>query len=139
MYTEHSPSNIRLTITVSEEVHEVFRRMAKAGGMSLSRCMGEWLADTVDAAAFTAQKMEEARAAPRLVARELHSYALGLADETGSLIKSVQAKAKADRAAPGKRSAAAAGRSEVSSPPPCNTGGKVPPSKGKPSARGSKS
>jgi len=132
MYTPHSPSNTRLTITVSEEVHDVFKRMAKASGTSLSRCMGEWLADTIDGAAFVAQKMEEARAAPRMVAREMHAYALGLADETQSLIKAVKHKAaQTDRAAHGKRSAAAAGRSETPIPPPCNTGGKVPPGKGK--------
>ena len=32
-----------------------------------------------------AEKLEQARAAPRIVAREMHAYALGLADETGAL------------------------------------------------------
>lgn len=127
MNTPANPSNVRLTITVSPEVHETFSRMAKAGGMSISRCMGEWLGDTLDAAAFTAQKMEEARSAPRLVAREMHSYALGLMDETRAVMEQVKGGAVA---AHGKRSATADTVSPTS-PPSCNTGGKVPQKKGK--------
>jgi hypothetical protein len=131
MNTTSAPSNIRLTITVSPEVHDTFQRMAKAGGMSLSRCMGDWLADTVEAAAFTAQKMEEARAAPRLVAREIHSYALGLVDETTDFLESVRKGRRPAASAHGKRSATADREAADSFPPSCNTGGKVPPSKGK--------
>lgn len=78
--------NIRLTITVSQEVHDTFKRLAEAGNMSLSRCMGEWLGDTREAAEFMAQKMVEARAAPKVVMREMHAYALGLADETSAML-----------------------------------------------------
>ncbi len=115
---------VRLTISVAPEVHEVFSRLAAAGSMSLSRAMGEWLGDTVDAAAFTAAKLEEARSAPRLVAQEMHAYALGLTDETGQVLRSVRQRAKsegADRGAPRRHQSA-----PNSAPPPCNTGGKVP-------------
>lgn len=90
---------VRLTISVTPEVHETFARLAKAGSMSLSRAMGEWLADTVEAAQFMAAKMEEARAAPKKVMREMHAYALGLADETGSLIEGIRQGAAAERKA----------------------------------------
>lgn len=83
---------VRLTISVTPEVHEAFTRLSKASGVSLSRAMGEWLADTLDAVTYTAQKVEEARAAPKLVMRQMHAYALGLADETGSLLDSLRAK-----------------------------------------------
>lgn len=122
MNTPANPTNVRLTITVSPEVHETFSRMAKAGGMSISRCMGEWLGDTLDAATFTAQKMEEARAAPRLVVREMHSYALGLMDETKELMDKI---GKGERTRPGQ-ARPGLDASGLASPPSCNTGGKVP-------------
>lgn len=84
--TSTTTENIRLTISVSPEVHATFQRLSKAGNMSLSKAMGEWLADTVEAADFMASKMEQARAAPKIAMREMHAYALGLVDETSDLI-----------------------------------------------------
>ena len=85
-------TTVRVTVPVRSDVLALFQRLAKAGGMSTGKAMGEWLADTSDAAEFMAEKMEQARAAPRIVAREMHAYALGLADETGSLIEQVREK-----------------------------------------------
>jgi hypothetical protein len=119
--------NVRLTITVTPEVHATFQRLATAGGMSLSKAMGEWLADTVEAAEFTATKMEQARAAPKIVMREMHAYALGLADETGQLMDQLREKGRADRAAAGP---------SATIPPPSNTGGKGPKSTNKHGGRG---
>jgi len=62
---------IRLTISVLPEVHEVFVSMADAAGISLGKCMGDWLADTAEGAQFVAMKMQEARKAPKTVMREL--------------------------------------------------------------------
>lgn len=124
---EHEPeskASVRLTITVTPEVHAAFSRLSKASGMSLGRTMGEWLHDTVDAAKFMAETMEKARAAPRLVAQELHAYAMGMADETGTLLERVKELGRADRAA----ASAAAGRSGPHIPPSGNTGGKGPES-----------
>lgn len=84
---------VRLTIAVSPEVHATFSRLAEASGMSLGRAMGEWLEDTLDAASYTANLVEKARAAPKLVMKEVHAYALGLADETGELLRVVREKA----------------------------------------------
>ena len=72
---------IRTTISLTPEVHAVFVRMAEAGGLSVSRCMGDWLADTVEGAQFVAMKMEEARKAPKTVMREMRSMAVGLLDQ----------------------------------------------------------
>lgn len=116
MTSTPSPQNVRLTITVTPEVHETFQRFAKAAGMSLGRAMGEWLGDTVEAAEFTATKMEQARAAPKIVMREMHAYALGLADETGHLMNKIREKGVAERS----------GAARGSLPPSSNTGGKVP-------------
>lgn len=115
----------RVSVPVSADVLETFQKLAKAGNMSTGRAMAEWLQDTMDAAKYTAMKMEEARQAPRLVARELHSYALGLADETGSLIASIQNKGRGLPKGAGRQPTAAPATAGKQSPPSCNTGGKV--------------
>ena len=60
---------IRLTIPVTPEVHAAFTRIAHAASIPVGRAMGEWLADTIDAAQFMAETMEKARAAPSAQAR----------------------------------------------------------------------
>lgn len=117
------PKPSRVSVPVSAEVLDAFQRLAKAGNMSTGKAMAEWLSDTLDAAEFTAKKMEQARAAPRMVARELHAYALGLADETGDLIKTIAEKGRKQRE-PGSDSASGAPGREAA-PPSCNTGGKL--------------
>ena len=121
---------VRVTVPVRSDVLETFQRLAKAGSMSTGKAMGEWLADTSDAAQFMAQKMEQARAAPRIVAREMHAYALGLADETGALIERMREKGREARQR-GATSGAPGDGATGPTPPSCNTGGKVPPHGGK--------
>lgn len=115
---------IRLTITVTPEVHAAFSKLATASGMSLGRAMGEWLEDTLDAVQYTARLVEKARAAPKVVMREVHAYALGLADETGALMEKLRAEG-------GKGSA---GSERHASPQP--TPSPIPP---RPVIRGGKS
>lgn len=123
MTTDTPTKNVRLTITVTPEVHQIFTRFAKAASMPVGRAMGEWLGDTIDAAAFTAQKMEEARAAPALVSRELHAYALGLADETGALIEKMRSQGRKAQATPTESAARRAGTALAGlKTPPSNTG-----------------
>ena len=62
---------IRTTVTMSQEVYEVYKHMAEVGKMSVSRCMGEWLTDTVDGALYLTQKMDEARRRPFQVMTEM--------------------------------------------------------------------
>lgn len=120
----------RVSVPLDAEVLEVFQRFAKAANMSTGRAIGEWLADTVEAAEVLTLSMERAKAAPKLVLREMHSYAQALADETTELIRTVQKKgrddAKAATSSARKRSAGGAGSGLDSGPPSCNTGGKVP-------------
>lgn len=89
---------VRLSITVTPEVHSAFRRLADASGMSMGKAMGEWLGDTLEAVEFMAEKMEQARAAPRLVMQEMHAYALGLADETHQVLQQVKKREREARA-----------------------------------------
>jgi hypothetical protein len=118
-------------VPISSEALEIFERLGKAGNMSTGRAIAEWLEDTVEAAEFMASKMEQARAAPKAVMREMHAYALGLADETGEMMRKIQAKGKADRAgaaggAGEARASDTVRAAKVANPPSCNTGGKLP-------------
>ena len=101
---------VRLSITVTPEVHAAFRRLADASGMSMGKAMGEWLGDTLEAVEFMAEKMEQARAAPRLVMQEMHAYALGLADETKQVLANVRKR--------GQRGGPARGVAPASPMPP---------------------
>jgi hypothetical protein len=130
MKTPPTPTRIRVTVPVTPEVQAAFQRIGEAIGTSTGRAMADWLGDTLDAAQYMATTLEKARAAPRVVAQELHAYALGMADETGALMSKLREKG----AAAGARVAGASGG--PSSPPSCNTGGKVPP--GKPIPKGGK-
>ena len=89
--------------------------------MSLGKCMGEWLGDTMDGAQFVAQKMEDARKAPRVVMREMQAFARGFvreADEMAAEVRRESAGPDAKRQPQSSRAAA--------TPPSSNTGGKVP-------------
>jgi hypothetical protein len=59
--------------------------MAETAGMSVSRCMGDWLTDTSEGAQFVMLKMEEARRAPKIVMREMQAFSRGLVEEVDSL------------------------------------------------------
>ena len=118
----------RVSVPLSGDVLLVFERLAKAGNVSTGRAIAEWLSDTSEAAEFMAHTLEQARAAPKAAIREMHAYALAVADETGSMMERIKAKGVADRASvtanAGARDRAAAFPSPI--PPSCNTGGKVP-------------
>lgn len=128
MCTMTSPptSKVRLTISVTEEVHATFSRLAKASNMSMSSAMGQWLEDTVEAANFMALKCEQAKAAPKLVMAEMHAYAMGLADETGILMESMRDKGRKARAKADGGNEGAPKLAPTPSPPSSNTGGKGP-------------
>lgn len=95
--TSTPTKNVRLTISVTPEVHATFQRLSNASGMSISRAMGEWLGDTLDAADFMASTVERARAAPKLVIQELQAYTLGLSDELSGVMERVRQKGQDDR------------------------------------------
>ena len=122
MTSTPSPKNIRLTISVTPEVHEIFQRLAKGSSMSISRTRGDWLRDTADGAEFLALKVEQARSAPSVVMREMQAFALGAADEAGAVVEHLRRKGQEARRA----QVAQRGRGGISdlSPPCSNTGGK---------------
>ena len=110
---ENQQKPVRVTVPVTPEVQAVFQRLAAASGMSTGRAMGEWLADTMEGALTMAELLEKARRAPKQAVSEIHAYALGLADMTTDLMKTLRSgsgkgKSGAEGAANGKRSAGAA-------------------------------
>jgi hypothetical protein len=143
--TKPPSPNIRLTITVTPEVHEAFQRMAAASSLSIGRCMGEWLGDTLEGVQFVTAKMVEARQAPRQVAKELRQMALGSVDLADDLLNDIrQGKLRFDKpvAATERDALAAPDQSAPPAPRPVirggKSGGKTLPAKAS-STRGRKS
>ena len=114
---------IRFTIAVESEVYDAFADLAESSGQSLSRCIGDWLRDTAEAAQITTIKVNEVRAAPQAITR---AFVDMMARE--ALSPAVQAALGGMRGgaprvgAVGTRS----GGTAAVSPPSSNTGGKVP-------------
>lgn len=84
MNTPHIQNKVRVTVPVTPEVQEAFKRLADASGLSVGKAMGEWLQDTLEAVESMAELMEKARSQPKLVARQLQGYALGITDLTNA-------------------------------------------------------
>ena len=55
----------RFTISVENDVYEAFADLAHTSGVSLSRCIGDWLRDTAEAAQMTTIKLHEVRRSPQ--------------------------------------------------------------------------
>jgi len=117
---------IRVTVPVSPRVLEAFRRLGAASGASTGKAMGSWLEDTLEGAEAMAETLERARSAPRSVAREMHAYALGLADLTHDLIDRVGKRGRGQGAATESLGAGPHPDPGPPTPPFSNTGGKVP-------------
>lgn len=124
---------IRTTISLTPEALAIFKRMADAGNMSVSRCMGDWLEDTSDAAQMVMLKMEEAKREPLRVMKEMRALVAGLGDSLDEADEDVRKALREGRAG-----GAAAPPSEPdearadAEPPSGNTGVLVPPSPSKP-------
>lgn len=106
--TATKQKTIRVTVPVTPEVQEVFKRLSAVSGVSMGKAMGDWLADTSEGAVAMADLMDKARQQPKLVASQLHGYALGLTDMTSELLEALRKP------------------SEALTPPVGNTGGKLP-------------
>ena len=115
---------IRTTISLTPEAYEVFKRMAEAANMSVSRAMGDWLTDTADAAMMITAKMEEAKSAPVRVMRELQAMVAGMKTEVEDITEVVRERRRQERGVQHAQRGAAADPGAV--PPSSNTGGKSP-------------
>lgn len=127
----------RISVPLSEEAIAVFTRMGKAQGRGAGAAVSEWVQEQIEAAEFVTQQLEKAREAPKQVMRDMHSYALALVDEMATIMHKASDK---ERKPGGRKGAPPAGMvsgrraSALGIPPSCNTGGKVPTSRGGKSA-----
>lgn len=64
---------IRTTISVPQDVYEVFKQMAEASGVSVSRCMGDWLGETVEGAQHVSMQLQRARELSKKGIKQLHA------------------------------------------------------------------
>ena len=116
---------IRLTITVPSETHQVFQNMSIAAGQPLGRVMGDWLADTADAAGQITTMILHAKQAPKRVMRELQTMSRGLVHDVDALtdeLRSTGWKPKDQT-----RASTAETSANRSPAPSSNTGLKSPP------------
>ena len=123
--TLSSPKKQRVSVPVTPDLLATFERMGKATNMGTGAAIAEWLSDTHEAAELMASLLERARQSPKQVMREMHAYALGLADETGEVLRKVSAKGVSGAVGNAARQVL------TEDPPSCNTGGKVPQTGGK--------
>lgn len=111
-------SVVRVTVPVRPEVLEGFKELASCMGCSTGKAMGEWLADTLEAAKMMAATIEAARQRPQELAQSLMSAAQALDVITDDAIL------KARGATAAMRQKAIHAASGGASPPDSNTGGK---------------
>ena len=120
-----SPERIRLTISVTPEVHAAFQRMAAVSGMSIGRAMGDWMSDTLDGVQMVTTQLERARQAPRQVAAEMRQQLLGSVDLMDEVLHTMRS-GKAPAAAAGGMPAGARPAAAAEPPRPVIRGGKSP-------------
>lgn len=119
---------IRTTISIPQEAYEVFKQMADVSGTSVSRCMGDWLAETAEGAQHVSMQLQRAREVSKRGIKELHATLKGELVQVHSMEEAAPPQRDSDRRPP---SAAA-----VPQAPSSNTGLK---STGRGKSSGSKS
>ncbi len=138
MLTPPTPK-IRVTVPVSPQVLERFKRLSHVAGQSVGRAMGEWLEGTKDGLDPMIAILEEHKSRPAAAIRSLQDYAQTLDNVTEDLFNKVK---RLDSDGGRLAALAADAGSAVQAlkggltPPSSNTGGKgTKPTK---SPRGSK-
>jgi hypothetical protein len=118
---------VRVTVPVTPDTLELFKRLASVQGTSVGKAMGDWLTDTADGVHSLIPILIDARRSPLDAARRLNSLALGLSDFTTSVLEDVRQKSKKPAATQGASLAGKVSRTAKGtlSPPVSNTGGKV--------------
>ena len=70
--------NKRLSVPVTPEVEAAFSRLAEATGVSVSKAMGDWLADTLEGVDAMAKLIGQAKGDTLKAARNMSAYAESL-------------------------------------------------------------
>jgi hypothetical protein len=108
-------NQVRVTVSINAEHLEVYKEMARLGKLSVSRCLGEWLGDTIESAQYVTRTMDRARKAPQLVLNEMLAELSGVHDE-------ILKKKSEVRTGKARVGAAPAPRARALTPPLSNTG-----------------
>jgi hypothetical protein len=124
--TKPPTSPTRLSVPLTPEVHAAFQRMADATGMSLGRCISEWLQDTLEGVTLITHQLEKARQAPRQVVAEMRQGLLGMLDESDQLLADLRSGKKQPPGAGGVGVSPARAASAAAPPRPVIRGGKSP-------------
>ena len=124
----------RLSIPVTPEVQAAFARLADVTGISVSKAMGDWLADTVEGVDAMSNLIGKAKGDTLKASRNLSAYAESLtlsgAEVLEGLLKVAEHHQQAAQFAMLARETASkamrkAGHAAGVTPPVSNTGGKV--------------
>lgn len=136
---------IRVSVPVSPEVLEKFKRFSEASGLSLGKSIGDWLKDTASGLDAMTDILEAHKRSPSQAMEKLSLLASAMQDMTGQALKSMK-----NGPSPLGEGVPLAGKSlsvakaamvkAAAFPPYSNTGGKVTtPKARKTPKRGSKS
>lgn len=113
---------VRFTIAVDGDVHDAFAGLAHSRGVSLSRCIGDWLRDTAEGAQMVTIKINEVRRSPTDAVQAFLRDAIvpGMAEVVRKNPHMFPAAVNPQ----GSRTAGTSAGAHV--PPSSNTGGKSP-------------
>lgn len=92
-------ASVRFTVSIDPDALAAYQRLADASGLSLARCVGEFLADMRDTAELIGTKVLQARRDPKGVLLELDALATMFSTATTAAVAAAAGP-------PGKRSAA---------------------------------
>jgi len=127
MNTPHTQKSIRVTVPVSPQVLERFKRLSLVAGQSVGRAMGEWLEGTQEGLDPMIAILEQHKTMPAEAIRTLQSYAQTLDNVSGDLferVKSIDGDGGRLAALAADAPRAINALRGVLTPPSSNTGGK---------------
>lgn len=120
-------SKIRVTVPVSPEVLERFKRLSRVAGQSVGRAMGEWLEGTQEGLDPMIAILEEHKARPAEAIRSLQHYAQTLDTVSGDLfdkVRNMDSDGRQLAALAADANGAVLALKRGLTPPSSNTGGK---------------
>jgi hypothetical protein len=126
MNTPPTPK-IRVTVPVSPEVLDRFKRLSRVAGQSVGRAMGEWLEETQTGLDPMIDILEQHKKAPLKAIQTLQNYSSTLNDLTGDLFEKVRTMEQSGEHLASAAAVARRTESELKrglTPPSSNTGGK---------------
>jgi hypothetical protein len=128
MNTPHASKTIRVTVPVSPEVLDRFKRLSKVAGQSVGKAMGEWLEETQTGLDPMIAMLEHHKKAPLKAIQALQNYSETLHELSGDLFEKVKhmdegAEQLASASAEARRTVQMLGKGGLT-PPSSNTGGK---------------